>query len=276
MIQRFQAILSDSVRNITHIGTVDPEVKPRGTSTLNVYGSFTVSGTTTFGSIVTPSGGATTGFIKVLGKTSGGLKLTSADAAVYIATVSLAAQTVGAVTLTIPDMAGAANSFVFTALAQTLTNKTLTSPSIITPTITGVSGGSDASSGIVGEIISSVVAVGSAVSLVSGTAKTVTSISLTAGDWDITGVVDFHPGATTTGSYFQAGVSGTTNALGSQDQYASAPMALAAGLGVDVGMACPTVRQSLSGATTIYLTCQAGFALSTLTAYGTIRARRVR
>lgn len=142
--------------------------------------------------------------------------------------------------------------------------------------IAGVTNGGDAASGIVGEIITSVLASGSAVSLTTATAKTVTSISLTAGDWDVTGMVDFHPGATTTGSYFQAGISTTTNALGSQDQYTSAPMALAAGLGVDVGLNCPVVRQSLSGTTTIYLTCVAGFALSTLTAYGTIRARRVR
>lgn len=142
--------------------------------------------------------------------------------------------------------------------------------------ISGTATNNNAAAGQVGEYVTSAIAVGSAVSLATATSKTVTSISLTAGDWDVTGVVDFHPGALTTGSYFQGGVSITNNTLGGQDQYASAPMALAAGLGVDVGLVSPVSRISLSTTTTIYLTCQAGFSTSTMTAYGTIRARRVR
>ena len=40
-------------------------------------------------------------------------------------------------TLTLPDTAGVADTFVMTALAQTLTNKTLTAPAITSPVITG-------------------------------------------------------------------------------------------------------------------------------------------
>jgi hypothetical protein len=51
--------------------------------------------------------------------------------------------------------------------------------------IVGVTDASDAPAGSVGQYVSSLVASGAAVSLVSGTPKTMTSISLTAGDWGL-------------------------------------------------------------------------------------------
>lgn len=96
--------------------------------TISNSGSFTISGT--IPSVITASGQANTGFLEVLGKTSGGLKLTTADATAFIGTVTLAAQTSGAVTLTIPNFASVNDTFVFATLAQTLANKTLTSPNL--------------------------------------------------------------------------------------------------------------------------------------------------
>lgn len=151
-----------------------------------------------------------------------------------------------------------------------------TADSALQPGYSGTTTNDDPPVGSPGQLISQTLAVGSAISLTTNTAISIISISLTAGDWDVTGVVDFHPGALTTGSYFQGGISATNNALGTQDQYASAPMALVAGLGVDVGLNIPVSRLSLASTTTIYLTCKAGFSTSTLTAYGTIRARRIR
>ena len=169
------------------------------------------------------------------------------------------------------------NNANYTTLAAVAGVGYLTSASSVTSSqVAGTTTNDNAGAGIVGEYITASLAVGSAVSLVTGIAKTVTSISLTAGDWDVTGVVDFHPGTLTTGSYFQGGVSVSTNALGNQDQFAGAPMALAAGLGIDVSLVAPVVRISLATTTTIYLTCVAGFATSTMSAYGTIRARRAR
>lgn len=147
---------------------------------------------------------------------------------------------------------------------------------IASSSITGTTTNNSAAAGILGEYVSSTIAVGAAVSLTTATPLTVTSISLTAGDWDVTGVCDFHPGALTTGSYFEGGISTTTNALGSQDQFSASPMALAAGVGIDVGLNAPVSRISIASTTTVYLTVQAGFATSTMVAYGTIRARRVR
>lgn len=52
---------------------------------------------------------------------------------------TVTAQTVGAAALTIPDLAGVAQQWVFSAAVQTLTNKTLTSPVFTTPQINDTS-----------------------------------------------------------------------------------------------------------------------------------------
>jgi hypothetical protein len=81
-------------------------------------------------SLETASGQTNTGFLGVKGKTSGELKLTVADALAQTITITALAQTVGAAALSIPDFASVADTFVFTTLAQTLANKTITGPSV--------------------------------------------------------------------------------------------------------------------------------------------------
>jgi hypothetical protein len=71
--------------------------------------------------------------------------------------------------------------------------------------ITGITDGSNAASGIVGEYVSA--NPGSSVAPVtSGVDITITSISLTAGDWDVYGTACFSPG-TGTVSFFSVGIS---------------------------------------------------------------------
>lgn len=94
-----------------------------GANTLG--GAVSIADATT-PSLTTATGKTNTGFVTVLGKTSGGLKLTAADSTAQTVTVTAAAQTVGASTLTIPDQAGASSNFLFTSLAQAVTLKTLT------------------------------------------------------------------------------------------------------------------------------------------------------
>ncbi len=57
-----------------------------------------------------------------------------------LATIALTAQTVGGTTLTIPNFAGAADTFTFTTLAQTLSNKTLVAPALGAATATSING----------------------------------------------------------------------------------------------------------------------------------------
>lgn len=131
--------------------------------------------------------------------------------------------------------------------------------------------------GSVGEYVSSTVATGSSVSLTTNTTANITSISLTPGDWDVTGVVDFTFGATTSYTNLQGGVSTTSATIGGQDSYfdfetaATVPTATK-----DPAFTVPTVRLTLTSTTTVYLVAQATFTVSTLKAYGTLRARRVK
>ena len=93
-------------------------------------GNFSTTGSITSAdatspAFITPSGKSNTGTYTVFGKTSGRTVLTTADATGQIVTISPAAQTVGAVTLTTPDFAGVNDTFAFITKAQTLSNKTL-------------------------------------------------------------------------------------------------------------------------------------------------------
>ena len=104
-------------------------------TTITLASDVSATGTIISDDATTPgltieSGNTNTGFIDMKGKTSGKIRITTADATAQTVTVTAAAQTSGASTLTIPDQAGVSSSFVFTTLAQTLTNKTLTSPVI--------------------------------------------------------------------------------------------------------------------------------------------------
>jgi hypothetical protein len=87
-------------------------------------GAVTISDTTT-PSLTTAAGSTNTGFVQLNGKTSGALKFIPADATGQTVSVTTAAQTVGATTLTIPNFAGVSDSLAFITLAQTISNKTL-------------------------------------------------------------------------------------------------------------------------------------------------------
>ena len=134
----------------------------------------------------------------------------------------------------------------------------------------------NAPAGALGEVISSTVTSGSAVSLTSGAAKTITSIALTAGDWDIDAVICFLPNASTTMSSLSGGINTTT------DTYPTAPAGGVVSLNLTfttgVGQYLPlgTVRASLTGATTYYLVGLGVFGVSTLGGYGVLKARRAR
>lgn len=143
--------------------------------------------------------------------------------------------------------------------------------------VKGASDASTAAAGYVGEVISSSIAVGSAVSLTSTIAKTITSISLTAGDWDVWAVLNTNPASTTTTSVATGSISTTNNTLSTQS--INTPLATISGAS---GATQPQVfsigpgQQNISATTTIYLVANVTFAVSTMSAYGYIMARRIR
>lgn len=121
-------------------------------STVTLAGAISVADPTT-PSVSLATGKTNTGFFLVYGKTSGSLKITTADATAQAITINGAAQTSGAVTLTIPDFAGVNDTLVFTTLAATLSNKTFVAPVLGVATgtslaVTGLIKSSSATAGI--------------------------------------------------------------------------------------------------------------------------------
>lgn len=157
------------------------------------------------------------------------------------------------------------------------------SPTFATITATlsvigGTATNDSATAGNLGEYIAGALAPGSATALTTATPKTVTSISLTAGDWDVNGVVGFVPAATTNITALVSGVSIVANTLGAEGTFiniANATTGIVPGVN-NFRMPAPTTRISLASTTTVYLIASAGFSVDTLAAFGNIRARRVR
>jgi len=204
-------------------------------------------------------------------------------------------------TLTLPT---STDTLIGRATTDTLTNKTLTSPTINTPTVSsgsfsspsiitpvittslaftpttggiiGTTTNDSTTTGNVGEHISATLAAGSAISLSTNVAANVTSISLTAGDWDISGTVYFTSAATTNLVFTAAGSSATSATFdGTIGKYCQSLWGYVPGSGV----ACehvPLFRTSLSTTTTIFIVVLCQFTVSTLTAHGYLRARRIR
>ena len=154
-----------------------------------------------------------------------------------------------------------------------------TSPTINQPTLNGSITNDSAAIGVVGEYQSANILIGGAVNLTINTPANITSLSLTAGDWDVWGLVGFTLGASTSITILQGGVSATSTGIplvssGGMFSYEASPTVpgSAASLAFDV----PANRFSLSTTTTVYLTTSATFTVSTVGAYGIIQARRRR
>lgn len=140
----------------------------------------------------------------------------------------------------------------------------------------GTATNDNAAAGKVGEIIESTVLAGSAVSLTTNVQTTVTSISLTAGDWDVWGNIIYSAGGSTV----------TTLAIGAISTVAATlPTAPAGGgyglwigsvTGIAPGVIAGKRRISIASTTTVYLIAYTNFTTSTLAAYGYIGARRAR
>lgn len=162
-----------------------------------------------------------------------------------------------------------------TLVTPTLGAATATSL-VFSPTTGGVVGtttNDNAGSGKVGEFISSVIPVGSAVSLTDATAADVTSISLTAGDWDVYGNVFFTASGNTLKNCL-CWISSTSATIPNVSLINE--INFGASTGGNNGLQSPYLRFSLSGTTTVYLSSRSGFDSGTMTACGGIYARRAR
>lgn len=134
----------------------------------------------------------------------------------------------------------------------------------------GYSNATNKSAGYVGEEISSTIAFASAVSLTSNTPANVTSISLTAGDWDVYGNVFFAPSVGFSAITCWASLTSVT----SPDQSLRNQISYSTAIILTSGINIPYLRVNVSSTTTVYLSANAIFASGTGTACGGIYARR--
>lgn len=140
----------------------------------------------------------------------------------------------------------------------------------------GTATNDNAASGMIGEYMTHQTVTGSSVSLTTNTTANVDSLTLTAGDWDVYGVVDFTFGATTSYTYAAGGVSSTSATLVADQGFAHTTPAEVPVNTNDQSYPIAPTRFSVSGSTKVYLVARSTFTVSTLKAYGTISARRAR
>lgn len=144
--------------------------------------------------------------------------------------------------------------------------------------ILGTTTNDNAVTGNVGEFVTASPG-GSVTPASSGSYKTVTSISLTAGDWDVSGTIGTTFGATTAGTQIGCIISLTTDALdvANANNYNTQFYTLAAN-NYDY-RPCGPRRVSIASTTTVYLVGQMTYSILGGAVYGTnssIQARRIR
>ncbi len=141
--------------------------------------------------------------------------------------------------------------------------------------IPGETSNTAATAGRIGEVISATATIGS---LVTGTGVAVVSITLTAGDWDISGTTLFTTSGGTSVNDWSSAISTTsgsvvaaiTGTLAQHERYAPPQSDHSASQSIS-----PT-QVILSGSTTYYLNVRGDFTGTAPSATGIIRARRVR
>ncbi|MBN9035448.1 MAG: hypothetical protein J0H53_05215 [Rhizobiales bacterium] len=135
----------------------------------------------------------------------------------------------------------------------------------------------NASSGRLGEYIAAELAIGSAQAASSNSVYNLASISLAAGDWDVSNVLGMV--GTTTGATVSTLDGGASLTSGTLDvtlgRYTRFQGTLAIGVNSMV-MPGPRTRFSLASTTTVYLTARAVYSGGAVSLYGRIEARRVR
>jgi len=145
--------------------------------------------------------------------------------------------------------------------------------------ILGTTTNDSAAAGYVGQYVSSTVAYGSRATLTQGVTYNLTSISLTAGDWDVSSQALVEgTGATATYYYAMVAASSTnTGDIGAGlDVGTIAPLNNSIWTTTDWNIVAPLVRFSLASTTTVYLRVRAASSASGLVAWGQINARRIR
>lgn len=113
---------------------------------------------------------------------------------------------------------------------------------------------------------------GAALGLTNNTSLNITSISLGAGTWDVSGNCGITYGGSTVASQFHCGIATTTGALPVQDQQTLLGLANLNAAGVDTIFPAPRQFFSFVTTTTVYLVTQVSFTTDTAAAFGNLIA----
>ena len=139
--------------------------------------------------------------------------------------------------------------------------------------ISGTVSNDNTCTGCIGESPVTVLASGSAVSFVNITAKNITSISLTAGDWDVYGECWINSSAASTQQFCNVTTSSNTLGAGPADNQAfSASVATTTGTNI---LSTGRARISINSTTSVFMVGFCAFASGTCTGFGKISARRM-
>lgn len=192
-------------------------------------------------------------------------KLSFFNSAVTFATTLKAGANTSNVTFILPIVDGLANFIMKTDGGG---NLSLTNGGQVSGTATNDS----ASSGNIGEFVSAEETTGVAMTTI--TSRNITSISLTAGDWDVMGHVSLEAsGSVITQAYSWIS---STSATPPNLYLTSLVTIIATSPYTNYSAPAPFKRFSLSGTTTIYLSAQCTFGSGTVNGGGGIYARRRR
>jgi len=140
---------------------------------------------------------------------------------------------------------------------------------------TGVTDGSDAQPGQIGEYIFDNRTTASMLAISSGVPIDLASISLTAGDWDVQGAVYFQGSSSSGSDDLRAWVNTVSATQPSGDTGGLAIISTSSGGLVNM-LAVPPIRASGTATTVVYLGCNATYGSGTMQAKGVVRARRMR
>jgi len=136
--------------------------------------------------------------------------------------------------------------------------------------IKGVTDGSNAAAGQVGEVLSGSSA---PASITSGVIGNAVALTLTAGDWDVSGTVGYQGAGGAVVSYHTISISTVSNTHGTPGVgqfFSNSPT------NQNANFVVPVTRVSISASTSVFGVATVGFSPGTLQVNGTLFARRVR
>jgi hypothetical protein len=129
------------------------------------------------------------------------------------------------------------------------------------------------SAGFLGEQIRATVSNVSPVSISNNTQTNLTSISLTAGIWDVTAIIAYT--GLTTATRIVSSISTTSATLGATNGDNRCDYPIASTTNSDASATCPAYRLTLTSTTTVYAVGYASYTVGTGVMYGRISATRV-